>query len=203
MSGHVQMAESDPEAQRKSSLSDCTWLENENGSFKLEALNALLENRGVHFTHTHIFFLFLIFLILFFLSFFLPFIIYTYIFSCETFTLKSRTSPLNFFHSSFFFKNTPLWTQNCTIPTSCPMLRCCSSSSKEAINKVGTGNIFPLDRYLKSSMSAPSCDPPWIGDPFSTIGCGQRGNHKRWYGFKGGYPARFVRSPMRGYTMHG
>jgi hypothetical protein len=30
-------------------------LENENGSFKLEALNALLENRGVHFTHTHIF----------------------------------------------------------------------------------------------------------------------------------------------------
>jgi hypothetical protein len=41
MSGHVQMAKSDPEAQRKSSLSDCTWLENENGSFKLEALNAL------------------------------------------------------------------------------------------------------------------------------------------------------------------
>jgi hypothetical protein len=25
--GHVQMAKSDPEAQRKSSLSDCTWLE--------------------------------------------------------------------------------------------------------------------------------------------------------------------------------
>jgi hypothetical protein len=23
------------------------------------------------------------------------------------------------------------------------------------------------------------------------------------FGFKGGYPARFVRSPMRGYTMHG
>jgi hypothetical protein len=27
------MAKSDPEAQKKSSLSDCTWLENENGSF--------------------------------------------------------------------------------------------------------------------------------------------------------------------------
>jgi hypothetical protein len=27
MGGHVQMAKSDPEAQRKSSLSDCTWLE--------------------------------------------------------------------------------------------------------------------------------------------------------------------------------
>jgi hypothetical protein len=25
--GHVQMAKSDPKAQRKSSLSDCTWLE--------------------------------------------------------------------------------------------------------------------------------------------------------------------------------
>jgi hypothetical protein len=25
--GHVQMAKSDPETQRKSSLSDCTWLE--------------------------------------------------------------------------------------------------------------------------------------------------------------------------------
>jgi hypothetical protein len=30
--GHVQMAKSDPEAQRKSSLSDCTWLKNEFGS---------------------------------------------------------------------------------------------------------------------------------------------------------------------------
>jgi type IV secretory pathway TrbL component len=75
------MAKSDPEAQRKSSLSDCTWLEIENGSFKVEALNALLENRGVHFTHTHIIlFLFLIFLILFFLSFFLSLIIYIFFF---------------------------------------------------------------------------------------------------------------------------
>jgi hypothetical protein len=30
--GHVRMAKSDPEAQRKSSLSDCTWLEDEFGS---------------------------------------------------------------------------------------------------------------------------------------------------------------------------
>jgi hypothetical protein len=42
MSGHVQMAKSDPEAQRKSPLSDCTWLENEYGSFNLEALNFLM-----------------------------------------------------------------------------------------------------------------------------------------------------------------
>jgi uncharacterized protein YjhX (UPF0386 family) len=39
--GHVQMAKSDPEAQRKSSLSDCTWLENEYGTFNLEIPNAL------------------------------------------------------------------------------------------------------------------------------------------------------------------
>jgi hypothetical protein len=39
--GHVQMAKSDPEVQRKSSLSDYTWLENEYGSFNLEILNVL------------------------------------------------------------------------------------------------------------------------------------------------------------------
>jgi hypothetical protein len=46
-------------------------------------------------------------------------------------------------------------------------------------DKVGTGNTFPLERYLKSSKLAPSYDLPWIDDPSSTIGCGQGGNHKR------------------------
>jgi hypothetical protein len=45
MGGHVQMAKSDREAQRKSSLSDCTWLENEYGSFNLEALKLLMHFR--------------------------------------------------------------------------------------------------------------------------------------------------------------
>jgi hypothetical protein len=36
ISGHVQMAKSDLEVQRKSSLSDRTWLENENGSLILK-----------------------------------------------------------------------------------------------------------------------------------------------------------------------
>jgi hypothetical protein len=73
--GHVQMAKSDPEAQRKPSLSDCTWLESEYGSFNLEASKFLctLENRGVHFififTHTHIFFSFSHISLSFFLSF--------------------------------------------------------------------------------------------------------------------------------------
>jgi hypothetical protein len=43
--GHVQMAKSDPEAQRKSSLSDCTWLENEFGYFNFEALKFLMHFR--------------------------------------------------------------------------------------------------------------------------------------------------------------
>jgi hypothetical protein len=43
--GHVQMAKTDPQAQRKSSLSDCTWLENEYGSFNHEALKFLMHFR--------------------------------------------------------------------------------------------------------------------------------------------------------------
>jgi hypothetical protein len=71
-------------------------------------------------------------------------------------------------------------------------------------DKVGTRNNFPLEGYLKSSILAPSCDLPWIDDPYSMISYGLGGNHKRWYfSFKGGYPVRFVKSPMWGYTMHG
>jgi hypothetical protein len=68
----VQMAKSDPEAQNKSSLSDCTWLENEYGSFNLEPLKFIMHFRELGsslyfiFTHTHIFSLFLIYISLFF-----------------------------------------------------------------------------------------------------------------------------------------
>jgi hypothetical protein len=75
----VQMAKSDPEAQRKSSLSDCTWLENEYGSFNLEALKFLMHFREPGsslyfiFTHTHIFFsfshIYFFFIIIFSFSF--------------------------------------------------------------------------------------------------------------------------------------
>jgi hypothetical protein len=37
-----------------------------------------------------------------------------------------------------------------------PWLDVCSSLGKEDKDKVGTGNTFPLDRYLKSSILAPS-----------------------------------------------
>jgi hypothetical protein len=86
--GHVQMAKSDPEAQRKSSLSDCTWLENEFGSFNLETLKFLMHfgESGSHFIlflHIltffliHIFFLFLFFSYLYFCSFFI-FLIFSF-----------------------------------------------------------------------------------------------------------------------------
>jgi cellulose synthase/poly-beta-1,6-N-acetylglucosamine synthase-like glycosyltransferase len=69
--GHVQMAKSDPEAQRKSSLSDCTWLENEYGSFNLEALKFLMHFREpgssfYFYSYSH-FFLFPIHIYFFFL----------------------------------------------------------------------------------------------------------------------------------------
>jgi hypothetical protein len=101
----------------------------------------------------------------FFLSFFFSFII---IFSL-------------IFLSHKIFYLLPFWTLKIASYLPPPMLKRCSSSSKEAIKKVGTGNIFFLERYLICSMLTPSCDLPWIDDPFSMIGCGQGGNHKRWY----------------------
>jgi hypothetical protein len=126
--GHVQMAKSDPEAQRKSSLSDCTWLENEYGSFDLEALKFLMHFREPGsslffiFTHTHTFSFFSYFS--FFLSFFL-FSIFFFFLSHKNFIC----SPLNSRIASY-------------LPPP-PCLDICSPSSKEVINKVGTRSIFP------------------------------------------------------------
>jgi hypothetical protein len=80
-----------------------------------------------------------------------------------------------------FFICSP-WTLNCILPTSSPMLRrLLVLGQRGDRDKVGTRNIFPLERYLKSSTLAPSCNLPWIDDPYSMIGCGQGGKHKRWY----------------------
>jgi hypothetical protein len=74
--GHVQMAKSDPEAQRKSSLSDCTWLENEYGSFNIETLKFLMHFRepGISlffyfYTYSYYFFFSLVLIHIFFLFF--------------------------------------------------------------------------------------------------------------------------------------
>jgi hypothetical protein len=76
--GHVQMEKSDPEAQRKSSLSYCTWLENEFGSFNLEALKFLMHFREpgslcYFYSYSHFFFSFFLIHILFSLFLFLSF----------------------------------------------------------------------------------------------------------------------------------
>jgi hypothetical protein len=79
------MAKGDPEAQRKSSLSDCTWLENENESFNLEVLNFLMHFREpgsslyayscFFLSSSHISLSFFLFLIhQFFFSYFLSYI---------------------------------------------------------------------------------------------------------------------------------
>jgi hypothetical protein len=155
------MSKSDPEAQRKSSLSDCTWLEKWAWIFYLETLKFLMHFREPGrtlyfiFTHTHIF-----------LTFYHIYL-FIYLFICLY---------------SFFI--CPLWTLklHCIVPTSSPMLRrLLVLGQRGDRNKVGTRNTFPLERYLKSSILAPSCNLPWIYDPFSTIGWGQGGNHKRWF----------------------
>jgi hypothetical protein len=83
--GHVQMAKSDPEAQRKSSLSDCTWLENEYGFFNLETLKFLMHFRdprsSLYFILILILFLFLIYI--FSSSFFFLFLIFFFSFSSK------------------------------------------------------------------------------------------------------------------------
>jgi hypothetical protein len=63
--GHVQMSKSDPEAQRKSSLSDCTWMENEYGSFNLEALKFLMHFRE---PGSSLYFIFISYILIFFFS---------------------------------------------------------------------------------------------------------------------------------------
>jgi hypothetical protein len=76
--GHMQMAKSDPEAQRKSLLLDYNGWKDEFGSFNLEPLTFLMHFREpgssfyFYIIHTHIFLfspLFLILIFLFFLYF--------------------------------------------------------------------------------------------------------------------------------------
>jgi hypothetical protein len=115
----VQMAKIDPEAQRKSSLSDCVWLENEYGSFNLEALKFLMHLREPGeftyfiFTHTHIFFFFsYILFFFFFLSFSFSFFLFLS-------------------HRNFFLL--PLNSKIALYLPPHPCLDVCSSSSKEVI----------------------------------------------------------------------
>jgi hypothetical protein len=115
--GHVKMAKSDPEAQKKSSLSDYTWLENEYGSFNIETLKFLMYFREpgssfYFYSYSH-FFLFLIHIFfLFFLSFSFSFFLFL---SHQIFYLLPLNSKIT------LYLRPP------------PCLDVCSSSGKEVI----------------------------------------------------------------------
>jgi hypothetical protein len=144
------MAKSDPEAQRKSSLSDCTWLENEFGSFNLQSLKFLMHFRE---PGSSLYFIFISYIIIFFVFFSFS---HTHIFVLSLFF-----SFFFFFFSSNFFYLLPLNSKNCIVPTSSPRLRrLLVLGQRGDKEKVGTGNTFPLERYLKSSIMASSCYLP-------------------------------------------
>jgi hypothetical protein len=82
--GHMQMAKSDPEAQ----IPDCTWLENEFGSFNLEPLKFLMHFRV---TGSSLYSIFISYILIFFLLFF------SYSYFCSFFIF------LIFSFSSFFY----------------------------------------------------------------------------------------------------
>jgi hypothetical protein len=113
----VQMAKSDPEAQRKSSLSDCTWLKNEFGSFNYKTLKFLKHFRE---PGSSLYFIFSCFL-------------HIYIYISFSFSLYSFFS---FFISSLFFSFFYLLSLNSKIALYLPPPPCldvCSSSGKEVI----------------------------------------------------------------------
>jgi hypothetical protein len=93
------MAKSDLEAQRKSSLSDCTWLENEYGSFNLETLKFLMHFRE---PGSSLYFYFYTYSYFFLLSFFLIHILFLLYFFFFFLSLS------HFFLSQFFFICSPL-----------------------------------------------------------------------------------------------
>jgi hypothetical protein len=117
--GHVQMAKSDPEAERTSSLSDCIRLENEYGSFNLEILKFLMDFRE---PGSSLYFIFISYILIFFLfSFF-----YTHSF---IFLLLFHF----FFFFQFFFVCSPLNSKIALYLPPPPCLVVCSSSGKEVI----------------------------------------------------------------------
>jgi hypothetical protein len=116
----VQVAKNDPEAQKKSSLSDCTWLENEYGSFNLEALKFL-----VHFREqgSSLYFILFLHILIYFFSFFLIHILFLFLYT-HFFLFLS--------HHHFLFAP-PLNSKIALYLPPPPCFDVCSSSGKEVI----------------------------------------------------------------------
>jgi hypothetical protein len=75
----VEMAKSDPEAQRKSSLSDCTWLE----KMSLDLLNLETLKFLTHFREpgSSLYFIFISYILIFFLFSYFLFLSFSFLFS--------------------------------------------------------------------------------------------------------------------------
>jgi hypothetical protein len=114
--GHVQMTKNDLEAQRKSSLSDFTWLENEYGSFNLRTLKFLM-----HFRELGSSLILFLHILIFFSLFF------SYIFSSFLYT------HFFFFFRINFFICPPLNSKIALYLPPPPCLDVCLSSGKEVI----------------------------------------------------------------------
>jgi hypothetical protein len=106
------MEKSDPEAQRKSSLSDYTWLENEYGSFNIEALKFLMHFRE---PGNSLYFIFIFYILIFFL-----------------FSFSPLYSLFSFSFSSIFYL-LPLNSKIALYLPPPPCLDACSFSGKEVI----------------------------------------------------------------------
>jgi hypothetical protein len=103
------------------------------------------------------------FLFLFFLSFFHSFS-HSFIFVIHSVRRLSHRS-FDFFYlhpfELLFVNCSPLNFKNCIVPTSSPMLRrLLVLGQRGDRDKVGTRNTFPLERYLKYSITASSCYLP-------------------------------------------
>jgi hypothetical protein len=124
------MAKSDLEAQRKSSLSDCTWLENEFGSFNLEALKFLMHFREAGslfylYSYSHFFF--------------------SYIFFRYYFFLLSLSFSFFLFLSHQFFYLLPFDSKiTLYLPPPLCFRRLLVLGQRGDKDKVGKGNTFPL-----------------------------------------------------------
>jgi hypothetical protein len=125
------MAKSDPEAQRTSSLSDCTWLEDEFGSFKSWNLKFLMHFRE---PGSSLYFIFI--------SYILIFVSHTYIFSF----LSLSHFFLFFFSHQIFFICSPLNSKTALYLAPPPCLDVCSSSGKEVTEIMWVSEIFFLWR---------------------------------------------------------
>jgi hypothetical protein len=118
------MRKSDGEAQRKSSLSDCTWLERWVWILIFETFEIPNSFREPGSS------LYFLYILIFLFSFFFIHIFFLYLF-------------LSFFYYS-------PWTLNCIVPTSSPMLRCLLVLGQRGDrDKVDTRNIFPFGEILE------------------------------------------------------